>query len=667
MRAVRALAAAGIAALAACSGGSGTPTTKPLPAPDGRPAVAGGPKSPRIASYRIAAKFDDATRRITATETLTWTNTGQSAVTDLPFHLYLNAFKNESSVFMQESHGEHRSARASSTGWGWIEVTSVKVGGTELRPVAKYPGPDETVLTVPLTTPVPPGGSIAVDVAFTSQLPEVFARTGYKGAFTMVGQWFPKIGVLVGAPGFETWACEPFHLNSEFFADFGTYDVALTVPQTHVVAASGVLVASVDNADGTRVLTYRAEDVHDFAWMIDPYMTFIKGVARVDGREVEVRVYHRADQAEFAARHLRAAIGTIEQMSQLFVPYPWPIMSVIDPPPDAASGAGGMEYPTLVTTAGDSVFMRPGIRMPEYVTVHEVGHNWFQGILASNEVDEAWMDEGVNEWADAVVMARIYGEGADAIDWLGFSAELFRFRRAIEGNLADLPAPVAAVSYAFPDNESYGTATYGKTMMALRTLENVVGTERFQAAFGAYARAFAFKHPTGRDLFATLQTELGQDLTWFIGPAFHDIGTAELGIRSVSCHPVHPPRGVTGEGDARKVITAAEAPNTASNHCEVTIENTGTVTVPLLIWVWFADGTREELHWTEHDGRHWKTFKIERSSTIAEIEIDPKHEILLGDHPSRWKYRVQPDGRAAWRAAARVGFWAQTAMSVFGL
>src|SRR6185503_10647150 len=111
-----------------------------------------------------------------------------------------------------------------------------------------------------------------------------------------------------------------------------------------------------DNPDGTRVLTYRAEDVHDFAWMIDPYMTFIKGVTKVDGRDVEVRVYHRAAQADFAARHLQAAIGTIEQMSQLFVAYPWTMMSVIDPPPDAASGAGGMEYPTLVTTAGDSVF-----------------------------------------------------------------------------------------------------------------------------------------------------------------------------------------------------------------------------------------------------------------------------------------------------------------------
>ena len=106
------------------------------------------------------------------------------------------------------------------------------------------------------------------------------------------------------------------------------------------------------------------------------------------------------------------------------MPYPWSIMNVIDPPVDAAMGAGGMEYPTLVTTAGDSVFARPGIHLPEYVTVHEVGHNWFQGMLASNEVEEAWLDEGVDEWADAHVMADLYGARTSAVDWMDFQAEV---------------------------------------------------------------------------------------------------------------------------------------------------------------------------------------------------------------------------------------------------
>ncbi len=240
----------------------------------------------------------------------------------------------------------------------------------------------------------------------------------------MVGQGFPKIRVRGGPPGAERWSCEPLSANTEFFADFGVYDVTLTVPSTHAVAATGVLVSSTESPGGTRTFRYHAEDVHDFAWMADPYMDVIRGVAKPGdgGPDVEVRVYFRGEQRAFSQRHLEAAIGTIERMSQAYIPYPWPIMSIVDPPVDAVAGAGGMEYPTLVTTAGDTVFARPGIHLPEYVTVHEVGHNWFQGMLASNEAEEAWLDEGVNEWADGKVMDDLYGTRTSAIDWMGWQS-----------------------------------------------------------------------------------------------------------------------------------------------------------------------------------------------------------------------------------------------------
>src|SRR5439155_10286351 len=131
--------------------------------------------------------------------------------------------------------------------------------------------------------------------------------------------------------------------------------------------------------------------------------------------------------------------------------YPWSTLSIIDPPVDAG-GASGMEYPTLVTTAGDSVFMRPGIRVPEYVTIHEVGHNWFQGMLASNEPEEAWLDEGVNEWADAHVMDEMYGAATGAVDWMGWTAETFALHDAISEDPADLPSPIASAAFAFVDS-----------------------------------------------------------------------------------------------------------------------------------------------------------------------------------------------------------------------
>ncbi len=460
---------------AGCQARHGPPRVKKLPKRDDTPALRGGgaARSPRNANYRIEARLDGARHTITASETLTWTNTGSSAVSDLPLHLYLNAFKNEQSLFMRSSHGEMRGAEASDTGWGWISVDQLTIGGVDLADKLTYPHlPDETVAIVPLAQAVEPGSTVEVQMKFTAQLPEVFARTGYKGDFHLVGQWFPKIGVRVGPPGAERWECQPHHAFTEFFADFGSYDVALTVPATYVIAATGVLVSATEAPGQTRTFTYHAEDVHDFVWMADPYMmtdatgkTPFVAKAKVEDGEVEVRVYARKEQAEFAKRHLQAAVGAVERFSAYFMPYPWPILTVIDPPVDA-SGAAGMEYPTLVTTAGDSVFSRPGMRLPEYTTVHEVGHNWFQGMLASNEPEEAWLDEGLNEWADAIVMRDIYGPRGNAADWRGWQADISALRKAITEDPSQLPVPIATAAYAFVDFDAGSIATYISTARA---------------------------------------------------------------------------------------------------------------------------------------------------------------------------------------------------------
>ncbi len=658
-----------VASAVGCGDELGPPRARPLPTPDDRPAIApgpdgAGPRSPRLASYVIAARLDATAHRIEATQTLTWTNGGDSAVGMLPFHLYMNGFKNDDSLLMKESHGAHRGARFDGVHWGWIDVTSIKVGGVELEPSSRFAPPDETVLEVPLPTPVGPGQSVQVEMTFTTQLPAVFARTGFHGDFMMIGQWFPKVGVRVGPPGAERWACAPFHLNAEFFADFGTYDVQLTVPSTHVVAATGVLTASIDGGDGTQTLSYRAEDVHDFAWMADPYMEVLRGDAKVGDRTVEVRVYHRPAQRGFARRHLAAGIGAIEQFSALLMPYPWPIMSVIDPPV-GADGAAGMEYPTLVTTGGDSWWARDGVRIPELVTIHEIGHNWFQGMLASNEAEEAWLDEGVNNWADAEVMARLWGGRADVVDWLGISLEIHRATRSFAMSGARVPSPIQTVSWEFVDFDGYGDATYSKTQLALKTLENLVGQQRFLDAMRGYATQWAFKHPTGRDLFAAIEAGVGEDLGWFWGPVFQGTGGVDFVIRTVDCQPRRGARGVFGAGESRKEVVEVES--TGTYRCEVVIANQGEVAIPVDLELRFADGTSLRQRWDHRGAGRWKRFEVERSSPIVEVVIDPDGQVLLAEHVLDDRLRTHPDSHASWRAAARLTFWTHSAMQVLGL
>ncbi len=662
------VAAIVIALLVSCGRESRTQRVRPMPKLDGSPALRGGgpARSKRIANYKIEATLDPAKHQITATETIAWTNTGETSVERLPFHLYLNGFKNDSTLFMRTSGGELRGARASTDGWGWIQIDQVSVAGADVTKMLVTPNQDhdETVVELPLAEAVKPGGTVEVAFKFTAQLPEVFARTGYKGDFHLVGQWFPKIGVRVGPPGAERWECQPFHSHAEFFADFGTYDVALTVPSTFVVAATGVLAAAKENPGGTRTYTYRAEDVHDFVWMADPYMEVMSGQAKIDDGTIEVRVVYRPEQKEFARRHLDAAIGAVTKFSGMFVPYPWPIMTVVDPPVDAWMAAGGMEYPTLVTTGGDSVFMRPGLRLPEFITVHEVGHNWFQGLLASNEPVEAWLDEGVNEWADGKVMAELYGPRSSLIDWMGWQAESASLRRVLAEDPGSLPSPIATAAASFVDQTTYGTTTYASTMRALLTLENVVGTTRFAAAMKTYAKKFAFGHPTGRDLFDTLSKELDQDLAWFFEPVFHQVGGHRLAIRKASCEGAHAPRGVFGSGSARTVVGPIETPRIGYD-CEVVIANTGTIHIPVDVELRFVDGGSQRVRWDDRGTTNWHRFLVQRSTPLAEVRIDPDNKLWL-DSPMLHDRRIDGDGDASLRGASWFAATAQTLMQVIG-
>ena len=255
-----------------------------------RPTISDQPLSDRRVAYTINVTLDPEKRLLRGTEKFTWRNPDRAAVDELQFHLYLNAFKNVRSTFMRESGGQLRGLMAEGEDrWGWIDVKQVRVEGTsateaDLTNAIQFIHPDDdnsddqTVMAVRLPRPVPPGGSVTLDVVFEARLPKVFARTGWaetdtKRLFFMVAQWFPKLGVYE-VPGQRyipreaprgSWNTHQFHANSEFYADYGTYRVEITTPADYVVGASGVRTAERE-ANGLRTVEYQAQDVHDFAW-----------------------------------------------------------------------------------------------------------------------------------------------------------------------------------------------------------------------------------------------------------------------------------------------------------------------------------------------------------------------------------------------------------------
>ena len=299
------------------------------------------PLSIRVVAYGIDARVDVAKKTVDANETLTYKNlTGQPLIT-FPFHLYLNAFQPDSS-FTTETHigGGIRDSEAENEypdrKRGSIAITRLTVDGAadDLSPQLQFIAPDDgnvhdhTVAQLTLRKPLAPGNSITFRIRFHDQFPESVARNGYKRDFLMGAQWYPKLGVFWRG----AWNCHQYHATTEFFSDFATFDVRLTLPRNYTVGASGVPTGDQANPDGTRTLSYYGEDIHDFAWAASPHFTVTDGTYLSSMGPVKVHVLALAAHPKAGKRYLDVMLGSLQQFDDRFGPYPYKMLTVIDRP-----------------------------------------------------------------------------------------------------------------------------------------------------------------------------------------------------------------------------------------------------------------------------------------------------------------------------------------------
>ncbi len=250
-------------------------------------------------------------------------------------------------------------------------------------------------------------------IKFKATFPEVIARTGYKRTFLLAGQWFPKVGVWWNG----SWNCHQFHAMTEFFADFGTYDVKVTLPKDYVIGATGVQVADNDNGNGTKTVAYHAEDVHDFAWTADPNFKVVENQFDGSVGPVKIRLLTYDSHESQWQPYIDCVLKSMKRFDDWYGPYPYAQLTVVDPP-HGASEAGGMEYPTFIT--GDSGWFIPkGIHLIDLVTEHEFGHQYWYGMVATNEFENGWLDEGINSYTEVKVLDNFYGENASVLNILG--------------------------------------------------------------------------------------------------------------------------------------------------------------------------------------------------------------------------------------------------------
>ena len=620
------------------------------------------PRSPRIASYTIAATLDRRQHTITGEEQLVWRNATRTPARTLQFHLYYNAWRNAESTWMRERRlaGDEMPHRSASD-WGSIDLTRILLRTpngptTDLGPTLRFIAPDDgnaedrTVAEVTLPAAVAPGESTALTIAWTSHVPRTFARTGVIGDFYFLGQWFPKIGVLEDTG----WNCHQFHASTEFFSDFGSYDVQLTVPTGWTVGATGTEQGRRDAGNGLTTHHYAAADVHDFAWTTSPdYLERIATFTHPTLPPVVMRLLLQPEHASQADRHFAAVRATLRYYGEWFGPYPYAQITIVDPA--WQSGADGMEYPTLFT-AGTRWLAPVSQGEPEEVTVHEAGHQFWYGLVANNEFEHAWMDEGVNTFSTARTLAQsstplFFGKRyfGGFIPWTVRAAPL-RMPEDEDG-LAGYAAEPHGDMPSIPSYRYWpataGLVTYSKTGLWLATLERMVGWETMQRIMSTYFARFTFEHPKPADFFAIVNEISGRDFTWFFDRVYRSSVAFDYAVDVFTSQP-YDTRG------SRMFRT------------QVVVRRNEDGVFPVDVQVRFENGEEVRWHWTGEE--RWKAYEVEKPVRAISAQVDPEHVLLLDRNYTNNSATLTSEtaGRAAGKWSLTWLLWLQDHLLTYG-
>jgi hypothetical protein len=477
------------------------------------------------------------------------------------------------------------------------------------------------------------------------------------------------------------WNVHEFHMHSEFYADYGLYDVSLTVPKGWTVGATGEEQgAPVTNKD-TVTHHFVQGDVHDFAWTADKrFAKPLDGVYHGANGPVQVRVLYHPEYASNAKPVLDATIASLTYFSKTLGDYPYKTVTAIVPPYNADE-AGGMEYPTFFT-ASSYKDVRDG-RLEQYaldfVTIHEFGHGYFYGILGSNEFEEPMLDEGLNEYWDhrQIVAAN---QRARANTWLsklvGADISLGEFEQQRLGAMLDSPAdPLGNSSWDRYSSGSYGTV-YSRTATMMHDLEQQVGKEALERAFKLYYARWKFRHPSIADFRDAMAEGTGQPALVAKMFAEQVYGTRKVNdrIAEFSSDEVLPQPGLVEFKGKPVELTQAHIDTAVDKLREaykkahpkakedegpfpyatrIQVRRDGAV-VPQTLLVRFEDGSSRTFALDDAGDKRWARFNIVTRSRAVSAELDPERRVFLDSDKLDDSKTREPDGSASRRWSADI-------------
>lgn len=616
--------------------------------------------------------LDTEEKAIAGEEILTWTNDTEYPTDELWFHLYWNAFKNNMSTYLTESSRRGRDmGRFRMEDWGFCRIESIRLIDEEnfrdidLFPSMEYRRPDDnnihdqTVFLVRLPQPVGPGQSVELSIEFLSKIPLPISRTGvYKDNY-FIAQWFPKIGVFENGE----WNCHQFHSSSEFYADFGTFDVTITLPSSMVIGATGEHRENIDNGDGTSTHRFFQHSVHDFAWTASPHLLdFKEDFEFAPGKMTEITLLLQPYHKNLKDRYMNAVKNTVRYCSQFYGDYPYTTATCVDPAYNSRSG--GMEYPTFFT-GGAYFITRKGISRPEGVTIHEFGHGYFYGLVGSNEFENAWMDEGFTSFLDSEVYYAAYGEPLYSKMYFGIPVTFKGVHIPIESSgisahrLTSDRDKLQRFAWEFMEG-SYGANSYSKAELMLRSLQRYMGEKLFGDMIKTYSQRWWFKHPKPQDFYDVVGEFSGQDMSWLLDQFVYGSGKLDYSVESISSRRPREQRGWFN-GEYREIRSKEQDAETYES--EVLVRRLGGVKIPVEILVIFEDGTEIRESW---DGDYrWKKFRYSGPSRIERALVDPEFKLVIDVNRTNNSMTRKPNKIAPFKWASRWLAWLQHAMEFF--
>lgn len=605
-----------------------------------------------IANYFFDVEFKPSTKEIIVNEKIIWHNKTEFSTDEIHFHLYPNAYKSNNTLFAK---GYNISSSKTKTE---LNFSIVSVNGKATDLIFIHPEnsvlSDSTVAKIELPEVIAPNDSVVIDFKYILKIPESVKRLGYARGrnFFFVSQWYPKVGVFENG----SWICSPYYPYLNFYSDFGTYTAKIKVPNSYIVAATGVQTQKVDTLNSSTYL-FKQNGVHDFVFLASEQLLHKKDIyTRNDSSQIIINAYVQPERDYYFDRYLECVKNSLNFFEENVGAYPYQSISIVDVP--RTSGAGGMEYPTLFTVSAD-LFSPVETGWPEYLVAHEFSHQFFQGILANNETYEAWLDEGFASYMATKIMYKYYPNILNTFRIAShipvFGLEFFSYNEIpIIYTLADINIPegtkslasyyrntnlgsLADSSHKLPSRLSYTVNSYSKAELVLHTLERYLGYEKMFSILKQYYKRFKFKHPTAQDFISLVQRNTKEDLNWFFNDFYNSSKTFDYRISYLK----------QISKDEYEVL--AERINDGFFKNDVVLHTEkGTIT----------------RKWDTNE--QWKIFRFQTPHNVIAAEIDPQRKNLLDLNFANNSYTFEKRVWAPWSLTIRVFFWVQNALMILG-